>query len=60
GALQLAYRSFAPKLIVNLPFIPFNIASVPLHHLALELIVAGVLVGMLSSLLSVSRYLQTA
>ena len=59
-ALQLAYRTFAPKLIVNLPFIPFNVASVPLHHLAVELIVAGVLVGMLSSLLSVSRYLQTA
>ncbi len=59
-ALQMGYRSFAPKVIVNLPFIPFNIASVPLHHLALELIVVGVLVGMLSSLLSVSRYLQTA
>jgi cell division transport system permease protein len=59
-ALQLAYRTFAPKLIVNLPFIPFNIANVPLHHLAVELILAGVLVGMLSSLLSVSRYLQNA
>jgi len=59
-ALQLAYRTFAPKLIVNLPFIPFNITSVPLHHLAVELILAGVLVGMLSSLLSVSRYLQNA
>ena len=58
--LNLGYRSFAPKLISNLPFIPFNIASVPLHDLALELIAVGVLVGMLSSSLSVSRYLQTA
>jgi len=33
---------------------------VPLHHLALELILVGALVGMLSSLFSVSRYLQTA
>ncbi len=59
-ALQVGYKSFATKLIVTLPFIPFNIASVPLHHLALELVLVGVLVGMLSSLLSVSRYLQTA
>ncbi len=59
-ALQVGYKSFATKLILNLPFIPFNIASVPLHHLAIELILVGVLVGMLSSLLSVSRYLQTA
>ena len=60
SALHLAYRSFAPKVILNLPFIPFNIAQVPLHHLVLELIVVGALVGMLSSLLSVSRYLQAA
>jgi cell division transport system permease protein len=59
-ALNTGYRTLAPKLIVNLPFIPFNLASVPRQHLALELIVIGVLVGMLSSLLSVGRYLQTA
>jgi cell division transport system permease protein len=60
GALQLGYRAFGPKVILNLPFIPFNIAQVPIHYLALELIVVGALVGMLSSLFSVSRYLQTA
>jgi len=59
-ALQAGFKAFAPKLILNLPFIPFNISQVPLHHLALELIVVGALVGMLSSLLSVSRYLQAA
>ena len=59
-ALQIGYRTFAPKVIVSLPFIPFNMASVPLHHLAIELLVVGVLVGMLSSWFSVSRYLQTA
>jgi cell division transport system permease protein len=59
-ALQWGYREFAPKLSVNLPFIPFNFASVPLHNLAFELIVVVVLVGMLSSLMSVSRYLQAA
>ena len=59
-ALQMGYKSFAPKLILNLPFIPFNISEVPMHHLALELILVGALVGMLSSVLSVSRYLQAA
>lgn len=29
-ALQLGYKAFAPKLILNLPFIPFNITQVPL------------------------------
>lgn len=58
--LQAGYHSFAPKFVVNLPFIPFNMAAVPLHHLAVEVLLVGVLVGMLSSLFSVSRYLQTA
>lgn len=58
--LNTGYRSLVQKLVVSVPFIPFNLASIPLHHLALELLVAGMLVGMLSSLLSVSRYLQTA
>lgn len=58
--LDAGYRSLAPKLVVNLPFIPFNPASVPLPHLAWELIVVGILVGMLSSMLSVQRYLRAA
>lgn len=58
--LHTGYRSLVPKLVVNLPFIPFSLTSVPLHNIALELLVVGVLVGMLSSLFSVSRYLQTA
>lgn len=60
AALQTGYRVFAPKVILNLPFIPFNISQVPMHYLALELLLVGALVGMLSSLFSVSRYLQTA
>lgn len=59
-ALNAGYRTLAPKLVINLPFIPFNPATVPLRHLALELIVVGVLVGMLSSMWSVGRYLKTA
>jgi cell division transport system permease protein len=60
GALQMGYKAFAPKVILNLPFIPFNITQVPMHHLALELVLVGALVGMFSSLFSVSRYLQAA
>jgi cell division transport system permease protein len=59
-ALGIGYHSLAPKLVVNLPFIPFNPAQVPLPHLALELLLVGVLVGMLSSMLSVGRYLKAA
>ncbi|HLW38053.1 MAG TPA: permease-like cell division protein FtsX [Candidatus Eremiobacteraceae bacterium] len=59
-ALTSGYRSLVPKLAINVPFIPFTVSSIPLHHLALELLAVGVLVGMLSSMLSVSRYLQTA
>jgi cell division transport system permease protein len=59
-ALAIGYHSLAPKLVVNLPFIPFNPAQIPLPHLALELLLVGVLVGMLSSMLSVGRYLKTA
>jgi cell division transport system permease protein len=59
-ALGIGYHALAPKLVVNLPFIPFNPAQVPLPHLALELLLVGVLVGMLSSMLSVGRYLKAA
>lgn len=58
--LNAGYRSLAPKFTINLPFIPFNPASVSLPHLALELLGVGVLVGMLSAMLSVGRYLRTA
>jgi cell division transport system permease protein len=59
-ALSAGYRSFAPKLVVNMPFIPFDPAQVPLPHIALELLVVGILVGMLSSVWSVGRYLKAA
>jgi cell division transport system permease protein len=57
-ALHLGYTTFAPKVIVSLPFIPFNLTQVPMHYLAWELILVGAFVGMLSSMLSVGRYLQ--
>jgi cell division transport system permease protein len=60
AVLAIGYRSLAPKLVINLPFIPFNPAQVPLPHLALELLLVGVLVGMFSSMLSVGRYLKAA
>lgn len=59
-ALSSGYRSLVPKLALNIPFIPFSVSSIPLQHLALELLVVGVLVGMFSSMLSVGRYLHTA
>ena len=55
-----AYRELAPRLALNLPFLPLNFADVPIGHLALELVLVGALVGMLASLFSVSRYLRTA
>jgi cell division transport system permease protein len=58
--LSAGYRTVAPTLVVNLPFIPFNPAQVPLPHLALELVIVGGLVGLLSSMWSVSRFLKTA
>jgi cell division transport system permease protein len=60
GALWLGYRALAPRLTLNLPFVPLKLASINLTHMALELLAAGVLIGMLASLLSVSRSLQTA
>jgi cell division transport system permease protein len=60
AALAIGYRELAPKFIIHLPFIPFNPATLPLAHLTGELLLVGVLVGMLSSMLSVSRYLKTA
>lgn len=58
--LAFGYRAFAPKLVVNMPFIPFDPAQVPLPHIALDLLLVGVLVGMLSSMWSVGRYLKAA
>jgi cell division transport system permease protein len=58
--LWSGYRSLVPKIALNLPFLPFKLDSVPVGHLALELLVVGAVVGMLASTLSVSRYLQSA
>ncbi|MBV8364894.1 MAG: ABC transporter permease [Candidatus Eremiobacteraeota bacterium] len=55
-----AYRTLAPKLSLNLPFLPLNLANVSVSHIALELVLVGAIVGMLASWLSVSRYLRPA
>jgi len=55
-----AYRTLSPKLAIDLPFLPLNLAAVPVGHLALELLLVGAFVGMLASWLSVSRYLRPA
>jgi cell division transport system permease protein len=60
AVLWPAYNALAPKLVLNLPFLPLNLAAVPIGHLALELLLVGALVGMLASWLSVSRYLRPA
>ncbi|HEY5095460.1 MAG TPA: permease-like cell division protein FtsX [Candidatus Eremiobacteraceae bacterium] len=57
--LEFAYRTFAPKLAIDLPFLPFNFAVVPVGTIALELLGTGALIGMLASMLSVSRYLRS-
>jgi len=60
AVLLTGYRLLEPKVAVNLPFLPLNLAAVPVTHLALELIVIGALVGTLASLASVSRVLAAA
>ena len=58
--LWSGYRTLVPKIVLNLPFLPFKLESVPVGHLALELMIIGALVGMFASLVSVGRYLRTA
>jgi cell division transport system permease protein len=58
--LWVGYRSLVPKIALNLPFLPFKLESVPVGHLAIELVLVGAVVGMFASLLSVGRYLRTA
>jgi len=58
--LWAGYRVLSPKIVINLPFLPLNLAAVPVGHLALELIVIGALVGTLASLVSVSRVMASA
>ena len=60
GILWIGYRTLVPKIALNLPFLPFKLESVPIGNLAFELLVVGAAVGMLASLVSVGRYLQTA
>lgn len=58
--LTIAYRTLVPKIALNVPFLPLKLESVPVGHLAIELLLAGTVVGMLASLVSVGRYLRTA
>jgi cell division transport system permease protein len=55
-----AYHTLAPKLTLNLPFLPLNLADVSVGRIAVELLLVGAGVGMLASWLSVSRYLRPA
>lgn len=57
--LSVGYRSLAPKIVLNLPFLPLKFDAVPLGHIAFELLLAGAIIGMLASLVSVSRVLST-
>lgn len=58
GVLWIGYHYLAPKIALNLPFVPMKLPPVPPGSLALELLAAGALIGMLSSFVSVSRHLQ--
>ena len=55
-----AYRSFVPRVALNLPFVPFRLDAIDVQRLAIELIIVGAVVGMLASALSVGRYLKAA
>jgi cell division transport system permease protein len=60
GLLDAAFRTFAPKIAIDLPFLPFNFTFVPVGTIAMELLATGMVVGMLASMLSVSRYLRAS
>jgi cell division transport system permease protein len=60
GLLDAAFRTFAPKIAIDLPFLPFNFTIVPVGTIAMELLATGMVVGMLASMLSVSRYLRAS
>ncbi|HLJ84399.1 MAG TPA: permease-like cell division protein FtsX [Candidatus Eremiobacteraceae bacterium] len=60
GLLDAAFRAFAPKIAIDLPFLPFNFTVVPVGMIAIELLATGAVVGMLASMLSVSRYLRAS
>ena len=60
GLLDAAFRTFAPKIAIDLPFLPFNFTVVPVGTIAMELLATGMVVGMLASMLSVSRYLRAS
>jgi cell division transport system permease protein len=60
AVLEFAYRTFAPKIAIDLPFLPFDFKVVPVGAIAFELLCTGALVGMLASMLSVSRYLRSS
>ncbi len=59
GALAAVRIELLPKLFAALPFIRLNAAAVDQRALVLELLVVGAAVGILSSWLSVGRYLRT-
>jgi cell division transport system permease protein len=60
GLLDAAFHAFAPKIAIDLPFLPFNFTVVPVGTIAIELLATGAVVGMLASMLSVSRYLRAS
>lgn len=59
GVLWVGYRTLAPKVVVSLPFLPLNLGAVSIGHLAIELLLAGAIIGMIASMVSVSRVLAS-
>ncbi|HXM19276.1 MAG TPA: permease-like cell division protein FtsX [Candidatus Tumulicola sp.] len=60
AVLWPTYHALVPKLALNLPFLPLDLSAVPVGHIALELLLIGGLIGMFSSWISVSRFVETA
>jgi cell division transport system permease protein len=58
AVLWPTYGALVPKLALNLPFLPLDLSAVPVGNLALELLLIGTLIGMVSSWLSVNRFVE--
>ena len=58
GILAVARIELVPKMMMTLSFVPFDLARVDEAQLALELLAAGAVVGIVGAWFSVSRYLR--
>jgi cell division transport system permease protein len=58
GCLLVARAELLPKVMTALAFVPFEIARVDEPHLVMQLLAAGIVVGVIGAWLSVGRHLR--